>query len=68
MQQSRTHRQSDSWRMKDSQQGQHDHRSKRRQQRYARTEAKEHAEYGADRRAKERAATTAMGWAIETFG
>jgi hypothetical protein len=34
MQQSRTDRQSDPWRMKDAQQGKHDHRSERRQHRY----------------------------------
>jgi hypothetical protein len=69
MQQSRTHRQSNSWWMKDSQQGQNDHRGERRLQCYAGGPKPSSTLNTVPIAApNSEPHTTAMGWAIETFG
>jgi hypothetical protein len=68
MQQSRTHRHGDTWRMKDKQQGQHNHRNERRQQRNTGTEAEQQAKPVPIAAPRSEPHTTANGLAIETFG
>src|ERR1700722_17672083 len=68
MQQSRTHRHGDTWRMKDKQQGQHNHRNERRQQRNTGTEAEQQAKPVPIAAPRTEPPTAANGLAIETFG
>jgi hypothetical protein len=64
MQQSRTHRHGDTWRMKDKQQGQHNHRNERRQQRNTGTEAEQQAKPVPIAAPRSEPHTAATGWPL----